>query len=115
LIARLRLARPQRLGAAEVGAVLKAGRATRGARLVVYRLPNALAYARLALIVPKRFAEQAVIRNRIRRLAREAFRLQQARIGSSDCIVRLVRHPGEAPITRGEIETLLSASAVGNS
>ncbi len=87
--------------------MLKRGRLTRGARLCLYRLPNALAQPRLALVVPKRLAPHATTRNRIRRLIREAFRLQQQRIGGNDCVVRLVKASGDAPVTREEIETLL--------
>jgi ribonuclease P protein component len=87
--------------------VFKRGRLTRAARLGLYRLPNSLARPRLALVVPKRLAPRATTRNRIRRLVREAFRLQQHRLGGNDCVVRLVRAPGDAPITREEIETLL--------
>jgi ribonuclease P protein component len=106
----LGLRRPQRLGAAEVAAVLKGGRSTRTARLSLYRLPNSLAYPRLALVVPKRLAPRAVTRNRIRRLIREAFRLQQQGLGGSDCVVRLVKVTGDAPVTREEIEALLHRS-----
>jgi len=87
--------------------VLKRGRLTRGARLCLYRLPNSLAQPRLALVVPKRLAPRAITRNRIRRLIREAFRLQQQRLGGNDCVVRLVKASGDAPVTREEIETLL--------
>jgi len=106
----LRLRRAQRLGAAGVAAVLKGGRSTRTARLSFYRLPNSLAYPRLALVVPKRFASRAVTRNRIRRLIREAFRLEQPRLGGSDCVVRLLKVTGDAPVTRGEVEALLRRS-----
>jgi large subunit ribosomal protein L34 len=102
-----RLRRPQRLGAAEVAAVLKRGRLTRAARLCLYRLPNSLAHPRLALVVPKRLAPRATRRNRIRRLIREAFRLQQQQLGGNDCVVRLVQASGDAPVTREEIEALL--------
>jgi ribonuclease P protein component len=87
--------------------VLERGGRTRGSRLCLYRLPNSLAYPRLALVVPKRLAPQATARNRIRRLIREAFRLQQRRLGGNDCVVRLVNASGEAPVTREEIEALL--------
>jgi ribonuclease P protein component len=110
---RLRLARPQRLGAAEVAAVLKRGTLTRAARLCVYRLANTLAYPRLALVVPKRLAPRAVARNRIRRLVREAFRLQQRRLGANDCVVRLVKPSGASPITREEIEVVLLRTGDG--
>lgn len=111
--ARLRLHRSQRLGAVEVSAVLKSGRLTRSPRLYLYCLSNALAVPRLALVVPKRFAASAVVRNRIRRLAREAFRLGQATIGAQDCVVRLVKAPGEAPITLDELEALFRRATGG--
>jgi ribonuclease P protein component len=111
--ARLRLRRHQRLGAAEVSAVLKSGRLTRSARLYLYRSPNSLDCPRLALVVPKRFAPRAVLRNRIRRLAREAFRLSQVEIGAQDCVLRLVKAPGNAPVTREELEALFRRSVNG--
>jgi ribonuclease P protein component len=109
----LRLHPSQRLGAAQVSAVLKSGRLARSTRLYLYRLPNEFGRSRLALIVPKRFAASAVVRNRIRRLAREAFRLAQVEIGAQDCVVRLVKVPGEAPITLGELAGLFRRGANG--
>lgn len=93
--------------------MLKSGRLTRSARLYLYRLPNTLGCPRLALVVPKRFAASAVLRNRIRRLAREAFRLRQAEIGAQDFVVRLVGPPGKAPVTREELEALFGRSVNG--
>ena len=90
--------------------MLKGGRPTRTARLSLYRLPNSLAYPRLALVVPKRLAPRAVTRNRVRRLIREAFRLQQQRLGGSDCVVRLVKMTSGGPVTREEVEALLRGS-----
>ena len=84
---------------------------TRAARLHLYRLPSSVDYPRLALVVPKRLAPRAVTRNRIRRLVREAFRLQQPRLGGHDCVVRLVKAPGDTPVTREEIEALLASAA----
>ena len=80
----------------------------RAARFHLYRLPGSFDYPRLALVVPKRLAPRAVTRNRIRRLVREAFRLEQQRLGSLDCVVRLVKAPSGAPVTRAEIEALLA-------
>jgi ribonuclease P protein component len=111
--ARARLHRSQRLGAREVSAVLKSGRLVRAPRVHLYSLPNGVGRARLALIVPKRFAPRAVLRNRIRRLAREAFRLAQAAIGARDCVVRLVAAPGERPITLDEVQAILRTGADG--
>lgn len=105
---RQRLRREQRLGTAAVAAALKGGKVIRAARFHLYRLPSSFDYPRLALVVPKRLAPRAVTRNRIRRLVREAFRVQQPRLGSLDCVVRLMKPPGDAPVTREEIEALLA-------
>ena len=106
-----RLRREQRLGAAAVAATLKGGKVVRAARFHLYRLATAFGYARLALVVPKRLAPRAVTRNRIRRLVREAFRMHQERLGALDCVVRLVKAPGDTPVTRAEIEALLGRAA----
>jgi ribonuclease P protein component len=103
-----RLRRQQRLGTAAVAAALKGGKVIRAARFHLYRLPSSFDYPRLALVVPKRLAPRAVTRNRIRRIVREAFRLEQRRLGSLDCVVRLVKAPSGAPVTREEIEALLT-------
>lgn len=83
----------------------------RAARFHLYRLPSSFDYPRLALVVPKRLAPRAVTRNRIRRLVREAFRVQQPRLGSLDCVVRLMKPPGDTPVTRAEIEALLDRAS----
>lgn len=88
--------------------MLRSGTLVRAPRLTLYSLPNDLACARLALIVPKRLVPLAVARNRIRRLIRETFRLHQALVGSRDCVVRVVRAPGTEPISRAEVANLLS-------
>jgi ribonuclease P protein component len=49
--------------------------------------------ARLGLIVPKRLAKRAVLRNLLKRLAREAFRHSQHRLPPMDFILRLSRTP----------------------
>ena len=105
---RQRLRREQRLGAGAVAATLKGGKVVRAARFHLYRLATAFDYPRLALVVPKRLAPRAVTRNRIRRLVREAFRMHQERLGAIDCVVRLVKAPGDLPVTRAEIEALLA-------
>lgn len=109
--ARQRLRREQRLGAAAVAATLKGGKIVRAARFHLYRLATAFGYPRLALVVPKRLAPRAVTRNRIRRLVREAFRKHQERLGALDCVVRLVKAPGDTRVTLAEIEALLGRAA----
>ena len=51
---------------------------------------NGLGYARLGLIVPKKYLPSAVDRNRLKRRAREWFRLHQEGIRSEDVLVRLI-------------------------
>ena len=46
-------------------------------------------YARLGMIIGKRYCRLAVDRNRIKRLIRERFRRDQAQLGSSDIVVML--------------------------
>lgn len=49
--------------------------------------------ARLGLIVPKRLAKRAVLRNLLKRLAREAFRHSQAGLPPMDFVLRLAKPP----------------------
>jgi ribonuclease P protein component len=49
--------------------------------------------ARLGLIVPKRLARRAVLRNLLKRLAREAFRQTSGPLPAVDMVLRLVKPP----------------------
>ncbi len=49
--------------------------------------PNGKPYPRLGLVVAKKNARLAVQRNRIKRIARESFRLRQHQLGGIDTIV----------------------------
>lgn len=100
----------QRLGAQDVSAALKSRSIKRGRGLTLYCRANALAYARLALIVPKKLVAGAVDRNRIRRLVREAFRLNQMQLQGLDCVVRLTQG-GDTPPSLEEISQLLRRAA----
>jgi len=70
----------------------------------VYAKPNALAYARLGLIVSKRIERHAVKRNRIKRILRETFRVsrQDEQIKTMDWVIRLRR-----PVIKHENELQL--------
>lgn len=50
-------------------------------------LPNALDHARLGLVVSRKSARFAVVRNRIKRIIRESFRLNQHNIPPLDIVV----------------------------
>jgi ribonuclease P protein component len=49
--------------------------------------PNDKGYARLGLAISKRKVRKAVARNRIKRLVRESFRLNQANLPAADIVV----------------------------
>ena len=71
--------------------------------------------ARLGLIVPKRLARAASLRNAIKRQGREAFRLLAVEIPRCDLVLRLARpiknvragDNAQRKVWRAEIETLL--------
>lgn len=61
-----------------------------------YRFSTATNGARLGMVIPKRYAKSAVLRNAIKRQAREAFRLVAGRLPACDLVLRLARVPGGA-------------------
>ena len=72
--------------------------------LLIHTLANSCNYSRFGLSVPKRVGN-AVERNRIKRLCREAFRLSQH--GFRDCVDVLVTVRPHAPLTLPEYQELL--------
>ena len=56
--------------------------------------------ARLGLMIPKRLAKRAVLRNLIKRLAREAFRHSRSRLPAVDVVLRLVKPPMSSSVTK---------------
>ncbi|NWG30439.1 MAG: ribonuclease P protein component [Rhodocyclaceae bacterium] len=87
-----RLLRPQ-----EFAAVFSARRTSRGTRFVLHYKENGLPHPRLGLVIPKKLARTAVLRNAIKRQAREAFRLNRPGLPAFDLVLRLVQ-----PVTLGE-------------
>lgn len=106
-----RLHRPE-----EFSAVIAARRAVRGECFHLhYRLASTDHGVRLGLIVPKRLARAASLRNAIKRQGREAFRLLACKMPPGDLVLRLTRPVKDVSATdnaqrkvwRTEIENLL--------
>lgn len=55
--------------------------------LVVYTRLNGLGYARLGLAIAKKVIQSASARNRVKRLLRESFRLNQIRLPDIDIVI----------------------------
>lgn len=98
--------------AEEFSAVFASRRVLRGVLFVLHYRHNEFDTARLGLIIPKRNAKRAVLRNRFKRLAREVFRHRRAGLPKADLLLRLAS-PVKSPASdngawRAEIESLLS-------
>lgn len=77
----------------DFAAAMKRGRLVRGEWLDLHVLDAGMAQARLGLVVPKRLARRAVLRNAVRRQLREAFRLIEPPLPPRDIVVRWSRAP----------------------
>ena len=106
-----RLHRPE-----EFSAVMAARQVVRGQCFDLhYRGPGTGSCARLGLMVPKRLARAASLRNAIKRQGREAFRLMAVEIPPCDLVLRLTRpiknvragDCAQRKLWRTEIEALL--------
>jgi ribonuclease P protein component len=106
-----RLHRPE-----EFSAVMAARRVVRGECFDLhYRRAGTESGVRLGLIVSKRLARAASLRNAIKRQGREAFRLMAVEIPPCDLVLRLTRtvkgvkasNSAQRKVWRTEIETLL--------
>ena len=90
------------------------GSRARGSSLIVVACPNGLEFSRLGLSVGKRIWKQAVRRNRVRRVFREAFRLAYPELPSGFDFVLIPAAPGLRPgvqATRRELAALGSKAA----
>jgi ribonuclease P protein component len=90
-----RYSRKQRLRGEDIDALLASGKGLRRSGVSVQARANALGCPRLGLIIPRRVVPRAVDRNRIRRVLREWFRLNQPQLGSRDVLVRVTDKPVE--------------------
>lgn len=103
------------LVAAQFAAVFAARKTVRGSRFVLHYLPGsreATTGARFGLVIPKKQARSAVLRNAIKRQAREIFRHRRDGLPALDIILRLAQsvvshEKPERVAWRDEIDGLL--------
>ena len=73
----------------------------RGTCFALHVRASTLSGARLGLVIPKKQAATAVLRNAIKRQAREAFRLRRASLPALDLVLRLTTAvTGQSPAVR---------------
>lgn len=85
----------------EFSSVFAFRRALRGRFYMLHYRPSGLESARLGVVVAKKLAKRANVRNLVKRIARENFRRQRAALPACDLIVRL--HAPVAAATRAEL------------
>jgi ribonuclease P protein component len=79
------------LTAAQYAAVFAARRSLKGACFVLHYRFNDQGSSRLGLVIPKKQARTAVLRNAIKRQAREAFRFRCLDLPATDLVLRLAK------------------------
>lgn len=87
------------------------GRRRSGRFVSVYWVGNEGTLGHLGLVVPKKFVRTSVLRNRVKRAAREVFRRLPSGLAGHDVVVRVrapVR-PEDWSSLRGEVVRLLEA------
>jgi len=101
------LPKPHRLRqTADIARVKKQGRSNHHSLLILLVQENGLAVSRFAFVASKRVGN-AVVRNRRRRLMREAIRLHLPALrGGKDCL--LIARQGDDSVTFAEMETAVS-------
>jgi ribonuclease P protein component len=70
-------------------AVFREGRRIKTGFFTVVFIPNSQGVPRLGLLIAKRYLSKAVMRNRLRRLLREAFRHNLQNIGAYDLVIMI--------------------------
>lgn len=98
--------------AAEFSAVFSHRRVLRGERFDLHYRPNERGGARLGLVIAKKLARRAVLRNLLKRLGRESFRQVRSALPSFDLVLRLAKPVASAgratrQQARAEIDALL--------
>ncbi len=59
--------------------------------------------ARLGLVIPKRLAKRATLRNLLKRMAREAFRQAGSALPAADVVLKLVKAPLPAVVSKADL------------
>ena len=77
------------LASAQYAETFAARRVLRGVCFVLHYRRNHLPSARLGLVIPKKQARTAVLRNAVKRQARELFRQVRGQIPAVDLVLRL--------------------------
>jgi ribonuclease P protein component len=85
----------------EYSSVFAFRRALRGRFYILHYRPSELDTARLGVVVAKKLAKRANVRNLVKRIARENFRCQRVDLPAMDLVVRL--HAPVAKATRAEL------------
>jgi ribonuclease P protein component len=99
--------RARLLTAAEFDAAFKRGKRMNMGVFAAVVASNDLPFPRLGFALSKKHAPHAVQRNRVRRLLRERFRLQQAALAPVDLVLMLRgRLPADAAALKAETETV---------
>ena len=91
----------------EFSSVFAFRRALRGKYYMLHYRPNGLDTARLGVVVAKKLAKRANVRNLVKRIAREIFRRQRSMLPAHDLIARL--HAPVATATRADLNRDLLA------
>jgi len=73
----------------------------RGKYYMLHYRPNDLGTARLGVVVAKKLAKRANVRNLVKRIAREIFRRERVNLPAADLIARL--HAPVALATRADL------------
>jgi ribonuclease P protein component len=97
---------------AEFSAVFSHRRVIRGERFDLHYRPGEAGHPRLGLVIAKKLARRAVLRNLLKRLGREAFRYSRANLPACDLVLRLAKpvaaiNRASRRLLRAEIDALL--------